>query len=279
MISILLCFLLVVRLQGQYNSSLYYLGDNLVTNGNFSSPSIPTGTAYELYMGNILGWSCNSECDVKNMPESCSVSGVSCSINFTKGLDFDASNALHSISQNISIPTDGEYYFHVDWIPPFYLPIGKKFRIQINSTTLLNVTVSDFSYTTHSTELLVNLTAGNMLYTIGGYDTPPNGRGIIVGAITVQQLLPIPTAASTNITNTATSTTNATNTTANGTNTTVNVTNTTTNVTNTTTNVTNTTTSLDTANSTTPASTIWSDPTNNSSPPPSGPSNLDGSTS
>lgn len=122
----LLVFSCIVGAQtASYNSSLYTLGSNLITNHNFSLPVIPNGTAYSLYSGSIASWTCKNICDVKNIPETCSISGVPCDVNFTKGIDLDTNNSLHTISQAINFNTTGSYYLHIDWMPAFDSPIGR----------------------------------------------------------------------------------------------------------------------------------------------------------
>ncbi len=90
-----------------YNTSLYALGNNLISNYDFSLPAIQNGTAGATYPANISGWTCNSECDVKNIPEACSAANVSCNVSFPKGVDLDSTNYLNSISQIVSINITG----------------------------------------------------------------------------------------------------------------------------------------------------------------------------
>lgn len=71
-----------------FDTSLYYLGGNVLVNSNFSQPFIPAGTSYAIVTGSIQGWICNISCDVKNMVEQCADVGVTCNVNFTKGVDF-----------------------------------------------------------------------------------------------------------------------------------------------------------------------------------------------
>lgn len=93
----------IVKSQSLYNSSLYTLGDNLLLNGNFTYPIIPSGTSYTIYTGSIPGWVCDISCDVKNMAETCSSAGFPCDINFTKGVDFESSFKVNALIQNVSI--------------------------------------------------------------------------------------------------------------------------------------------------------------------------------
>lgn len=158
---LLLIFCILDTQAALYNTSLYTLGTNLVANHNFSLPVIPSGTAYTLYSSSISGWICTTICDVKNMPETCSASGISCNINFTKGIDFDTNSTLHSISQTVSFGTTGDYLLHIDWLPAFVNPIGKKFRIKINNTNVGTVTTSDSVYNTHTAEFLISANAGD----------------------------------------------------------------------------------------------------------------------
>lgn len=50
----------LVYSQAIYDTSLYQLGTEVVANGDFSSPTIPAGTAYTVVAGTIQGWTCST---------------------------------------------------------------------------------------------------------------------------------------------------------------------------------------------------------------------------
>lgn len=133
-----------------YDTSAYTLGNNLVTNPSFLSPQLPNGTAYLNYANNITNWTCLTDCKIMNMAEACSQAGVTCTINFTQGLDFDTLGHLNGISQTIPIYATDQYLLRVDWLPPFNSPVTKQFKISLNSTLLANVTAADSIYQTHT---------------------------------------------------------------------------------------------------------------------------------
>ncbi len=97
------------------------------------------------------------------MPETCAAGGVACNINFTKGINLDNSGTLNSISQTINIPADGNYFLHIDWIPPFTKGNGKKWKINVNSTTVFYEKAIDSIPDTHVTETVIAATAGQMV--------------------------------------------------------------------------------------------------------------------
>ena len=98
-----------------YDPNLFTLGSNLVVNPTFSTPNIgPSLTAF--YGTSILGWSCTADCQIVNVPVLCSTFGVSCSNNYTQGIDMDSVNILELLKQTTSITTAGDYLLRVEYI-------------------------------------------------------------------------------------------------------------------------------------------------------------------
>jgi hypothetical protein len=177
--------------QSLYDPNSVAPGPNLINNPAFAEPVVPAGTASAVYHFSISGWTCASECQVTNIPETCLQVGVTCSATFSKGIDLDTLHHYNEISQVVQIATPGSYLVHVDWLPPFNSPENKYFRIKVNSTVILDVTSSDQIYNTHTSEIVVNASAGELTLGLVQYGSDPNGRGIIIGTVSLQELISI----------------------------------------------------------------------------------------
>jgi hypothetical protein len=85
----ILTLLLTVSAQHIYDPNLHYLGANLITNADFSTPTLPLGSYNQAYPS-IDGWSCSVECQLKDMVPYFSSRGITADTNLTQGIDLDS---------------------------------------------------------------------------------------------------------------------------------------------------------------------------------------------
>ena len=111
-----------------YDPNAYSLGNNLVTNPTFTSPTIPTPLTYQDQTNTILGWNCIGQvCQILHIPRMCVFLGLPCSTQFQQGIDMDVWSIFVTISQIILITSPGQYLLTVEWMAPIIAPIGKSF--------------------------------------------------------------------------------------------------------------------------------------------------------
>lgn len=122
----------------------------------------------------------------------CNAYSVNCNITWNQAFDLDPQGSYVNISQLISINTTGPYLLHLEWMPPFYMPVFKVFTIEINSSTLADVKVLSDICSTNIEEYLLNLSPGPLNFTIRMTATSPDMSGIVVSNFKLQELIPIP---------------------------------------------------------------------------------------
>ena len=92
-----------------YDSNLYTLGDNLLTNPGFDLPLLSPPTSYTM-QASIPGWTCTVNCQVVNIDRRCTYFGKTCSVSFTQGVDLITSVNMDHYFQSIQIENSGKYY-------------------------------------------------------------------------------------------------------------------------------------------------------------------------
>lgn len=184
--------LLVALTKAQlFNTSLFSLGSNLVLNPTFSNPNIG-GSMTEYYApGGIPSWTCN-EGQIVNIPSLCSAFGPTCGANLTQGFDLDVTFAFELLSQGVSLNNSAQYLLSVEWVESVVNPIGKAFEIKINSTSLANLTTTTSNYVGNMNQFLVTGSPGMMNISFQEFGTVPEGLGVLLIGVFLQELVPIP---------------------------------------------------------------------------------------
>ena len=108
-------------------------------------------------------------------------------------MDLDSNSNSHVISQSIPITTSGQYLLSVEWFPAVTNPLGKDFKITINSTLFTTVTVNSNNYIHHQEEYIVNSTVGNLNISIEMVTPTADSHSTNIVKVNLQELIPIPT--------------------------------------------------------------------------------------
>lgn len=187
---IFLCTLLShIFTQAPYNESEYSLGSNLIINSQFSTPPISVGFNFQDHSLSVPGWSCTNTCQYVRLAGECTFFGHSCIANWTVGVDLD-SGIMETVSQTVNISNNGLFLFHIEWIAPLWNPIGKSFDIYLNGSIIGTQTITTSNYTASKADYLLNLTLGLTTFSIQ-MSTPQDHYGILIGNITLNELIPI----------------------------------------------------------------------------------------
>lgn len=179
-----------IHAQPIYNSTLYSLSPNMVLNPQFAQPPLPPSTNFILYINNMSGWTCQSSCECKNPVVVCSQANFVCNnLSVTHTIDLDSIQRFDNISQIINIVNATQYLFTIKWIPPLNNALGKKFRIDFNTTTVIDIRVANSYVQELQNQSLIVLPAGPLTLTAHMYGNTPDGEGILMSEISLQQLI------------------------------------------------------------------------------------------
>ena len=120
-----------------YDSSLYSLGPNIITNPVFAEPALAAGLSGKIISNSAIpGWSCSIKCWLANIPLTCQSNGLTCSNNYTQAVDLISKGTVELVTQDITITSAASYLFSVEWMIPTMSPLGKFFQIKINNVSL-----------------------------------------------------------------------------------------------------------------------------------------------
>ena len=79
----------------------------------------------------------------------------------------------------------------MEWSAPLTNPLGKQFKISINSSIVHNVTVSSAVDVLNTEEIVVDLPSGNLNLMFQMFGTIPDNYGILIGNITLRKIVPL----------------------------------------------------------------------------------------
>ena len=85
-----------------YDTTLFTLGTNILTNARFSEPNL-AGNVDSNYGTTISGWGCTWNCELVNVPLICSRRGLSCPNDFTQIIDLDNSRRFETVYQTVQL--------------------------------------------------------------------------------------------------------------------------------------------------------------------------------
>jgi len=180
-----------IATQPIYNSGNYSLGTNLIANPQFQLPPL-NGNTYFYNNANITGWACHATCETKNPIPNCPIYGKDCSyLAITQLLDLDSFGVFDNISQVVTIVNATEYLLTAEWITPLNNAVRKSFRIELNSTAVLDQTIINSSIQILSNKTALVLPAGDLSIKIHMYGTVPDYEGILLVGVTLQQVIPL----------------------------------------------------------------------------------------
>ena len=145
-------FLSTISASPIYNTSEYSMGStNLVNYSLFDSPLMVSGDLFSQIPNNLPGWSCHPECYRWRIPEACTYMGVTCpSVTWVHGIDLVDLTQYITLSQTLNLQSSNPFILRIEWYPPFWQPIGKTWRIKLNSTIFANMTINSNEYIPHS---------------------------------------------------------------------------------------------------------------------------------
>jgi hypothetical protein len=83
-----------------------------------------------------------------------------CNTNFSQAIDLDSHRVYEVVSQQLYAPSTSKYLLHIEWLPPDTNPVGKSFKVSIDSVTVGSVTCTDANYINHYYEVLAHMSAG-----------------------------------------------------------------------------------------------------------------------
>jgi len=134
-----LSFCAPARPQNAQNDTGYVLGPNLLVNPEFADPPLAAGLLYIYNNDTMGGWTCQKTCEIKNPALICKNFHMNCNgVNLTQVLDLDSVGRFDNISQTVWIPSEGNYSLEVRWMTPLSRAVGKKFKVFINSTVVMD---------------------------------------------------------------------------------------------------------------------------------------------
>ena len=120
----------------------------------------------------------------------CASNGVTCNINFTQGIDLDSFGTFENVSQTVQITTEGQYLLSLEWLPSIQSPLTTKFMtVEVNSTRVLNISFGpNANFSTHVSETLLALPAGQATLNMRMYGYTPDQFGAHIGQVSLRPL-------------------------------------------------------------------------------------------
>ena len=126
-----------------YDPNKYTIGNNLISNFDFSKPLLASNVASTFYNLNMPNWNCTYKCQHIHVLRRCQVWNTVCNTSYFQAIEIDATFNLDSYTQIITLIETGLYQLQIGWFPAFYLPLNKNMLVKVNSTLIGKVYVTD----------------------------------------------------------------------------------------------------------------------------------------